>query len=151
MPFLFDHRPSEQEVFDEACRYFATTAGPSLKPRAPEQGVAHFCMYRSPTGGCCVAGHFIPDGPHTGVFDAADASSISAIIRSFPDDVPSWFPAHSRLLLHLQEIHDDQSNWEHCDGAETWKHQAVRLAMSDLARQRFLMDTAVTQIGAVPA
>jgi hypothetical protein len=58
MPHIFDHTPTAQEVFDEACRFFATSPGPSTGTTL-RMGTLHpDCMYRNPNGRCCVAGHF---------------------------------------------------------------------------------------------
>jgi hypothetical protein len=127
MPFLFDHTPTAQEVFDEACNYFATSAGPSRTARVPSAGINDRCLYRGPDDRCCVAGHFLPDGPYLKKMDETDNSAIFTFINdaNYDEFLPSWFSQHRHLLTSLQNVHDDHSNWDRSAPGIGWHRQNI--------------------------
>ncbi|MHC2249971.1 hypothetical protein [Bradyrhizobium elkanii] len=116
MPHLFDKTPTAQQVFDAACAFFASSAGPST-------GLDDICLYRDPTGRCCVAGNFIPDDKYDPRMDDMSemplykpntgGNALNNLIEHFGQVVPPWFKEHQRLLTRLQSVHDERDNWFH--------------------------------------
>lgn len=155
MPHVFDHTPTTQEVFDEACRYFATTDGPSTVKRSYGEN----CRYRTEeTGRACVAGHFIPDESYVPAMDGlvqlpeykGGGSGVENLVLYLNDKLPSWFRAQLTLLKRLQSVHDEHSNWA---DEYSWDHAAVATHLSVVASSLALNPSAIEQVKArhVPA
>ncbi|MGJ4945128.1 hypothetical protein ACQR1W_31520 [Bradyrhizobium sp. HKCCYLS1011] len=152
MPHVFDHTPTEQEVFDEACRYFATSPGPSTNDRGFGNNA---CLYRNDRGGCCVAGHFIPDEVYDRRMDNLEnGTSISSVLRAFSRVLPHWFAGRIKLLGELQDIHDDHILcWaERSRPWRIWNYMALANRLNNLAIDRGLSPAAVDLVRAkIPA
>ncbi|WP_315729859.1 hypothetical protein [Bradyrhizobium sp. SZCCHNRI2010] len=114
----FDHTPTAQEVFDQACVFFANSEGPSaIKSARRGTSNGYDCVYRNPDGRVCVAGYFLPDSSYDDEMDDpelfTDGSDVRSLVKHFSDKVPSWFGKHVDLLKQLQQVHDDETNWTH--------------------------------------
>lgn len=155
MPHVFDHEPTAQEVFDVACTYFATTAGPSTVAKS----YGDSCRYRiAETKRECIAGHFIPDEMYSPEMDnltlldayKGGGTGIENLLLYVGAKLPPWFRTHVRLLKKLQKIHDDQLNWTDDRG---WHHGGVASMLSHLALSLNLDPSAIEQVKArhVPA
>ena len=139
MTYVFDHAPTKQEVFDQACTYFATSPGPSVDDAA--------CKYRNKTGRCCVAGYFIPDDKYLpGMDNMPGGNWVSILVRTFPDHVPTWFQQHEDLLRHLQSTHDRHDCRTPSNG---WEYASLAKTLTQVAAKEQLDDTAVNQVRAL--
>lgn len=148
MPHVFDHTPTAQEVFDAACKFFATTPGPSVKPRPGSLGEWN-CVYRGDGGKPCVAGYFIPDEVYLPEMDEPalfdDGTTIDKLVGRYPGKLPAWMTTHSDLLRSLQKIHDDQWNW--ILDASGWHYSRVAEQLADLAGDYHLDTKAAQAVG----
>lgn len=151
MPHVFDHDPSAQEIFDQACVYFATTAGPSTTPKS----YGDTCRYRTegPVKRECVAGHFIPDEMYIPAMDnltlidayRGGGTGIENLWLYLRAKLPAWFGSHLALLKSLQKVHDEQHNWtEHRE----WVFGAVAAQLTRVANIHNLNPSAVAQVEA---
>jgi hypothetical protein len=146
MPHAFDHRPTAQEVFDEACRFFATSPGPAVVLLDNVGG--NQCRYRHGDR-CCAAGHFVPDDSYTPDMDHAEFyegdTDVNGLIKEFGARLPSWFNEHARLLRGLQRVHDNSDNWvnKHGDG---WNPAGLVISLIGLAGRLGLYPTAIEQV-----
>jgi hypothetical protein len=155
MPHVFNHTPTEQEIFDAACRYFATTEGPSSVKRS----YGDACKYREKdTCRECIAGHFIPDDSYDPAMDdltllaeyKGGGAGIENLLVYFGAKLPSWFRTHLVLLNRLQKIHDGTHNWTDVRG---WNYANVVTMLTHLADYLELDHSAIKQVKArrVPA
>jgi len=154
MPHVFDHTPTAQEVFDQACAYFATTEGPSVVDRSYGTN----CLYRAPTGRECVAGHFIPNDCYDPAMDEMSllpdykggGSGIGNVYTHLSRKLPSWFGEQLPLLSSLQKVHDECRNRTE---DHRWIHSGVATMLSHLAITFNLNPSAIDQVRAkcVPA
>jgi hypothetical protein len=151
MPHVFDHTPTAQEVFDEACRYFATTKGPSIVVRSHGEN----CRYRAPeTGRTCIAGHFIPDENYVPAMDGltlidnyvGGGTGIENIVEYLGDKLPAWFRDRLPLLKRLQGIHDANTGWT---ADYRWDYAPLAHQLTLLAASLKLDDTAANQVRAL--
>ncbi|WP_316207452.1 hypothetical protein [Bradyrhizobium sp. SZCCHNR3118] len=111
-PHIFDHEPTPQEIFDQACVFFATSPGPSSKES--EISSTNTCMYRDGSGRMCVAGYFMTNESYLPEMDEdneGDGSDVKTIVKHYPDRVPAWFANNVDLLRGLQGLHDSENNW----------------------------------------
>lgn len=138
MPHAFDHTPTRQDIFDEACRFFATSAGPSIV--IFDHGGGHNCRYRSDEGRCCAVGHFIPEDIYVVEMDEAESYDSSTdmpnLMRMFGDRLPAWFGEHNAFLQRLQKIHDDADCWTTRDyPSAKWRYDRVVERLRSLVRE----------------
>lgn len=112
MPYVFDHDPSQQEIFDEACNHFA-----KQKRRAKD----HLgCAYRGahipgdPPPCECAVGHFLPDPKFDGDAGYRKEMERQGVENLWNSDMreylPSWFGRQLDLLCRLQRCHDVSSS-----------------------------------------
>jgi transposase-like protein len=146
MPHIFDHTPTAQEVFDEACSYFATSPGPSIVPNRQLGGNKYDCAYRATDGRVCVAGHFLPDESYLPQMDDPelhpDGSDVKSLVKHYGYRIPAWFRDHRSLLKELQTIHDNEWNW----AGNTWNISHLVKNLKDLAVELNLSADAVEQV-----
>lgn len=149
MPHIFDHKPSAQEVFDEACRYFATSPGPSLGEKIRPGSNSYECVYRAPNGRTCVAGHFLPDAAYIPQMDDperfTDGSDVKAMINHYSDRIPAWWADHRMLLKNLQSTHDNEQCWL---GGAAWRYPSLADHLEDVAHDHKLDPKAIEQVRA---
>jgi|SRR5579883_2700966 len=98
VPVEFGHRPTEQEVFDEAVLHLANQ---KMKSATQEKN----CVYRHKEGYACVVGHFITDEVY---HPKMEGRNISYIIRRY-NTFPRWMSDYRGLLYSLQGAHDKAS------------------------------------------
>ena len=149
MPHTFTEIPTRQQIFDEACRFFATSPGPSLVIFS--DGGGHNCRYRSDEGRCCAAGHFIPDDVYVVEMDEAEtydsSTDLKNLMRVYGDRLPAWFVEHKAFLERLQKVHDDSDCWTTADHAGAkWRYDRVLKRLRDLARDQQLHPAATEQV-----
>ncbi|WP_439357875.1 hypothetical protein [Bradyrhizobium sp. DASA03007] len=155
MPHVFDHTPTAQEIFDQACVYFATTDGPSTRMRS----YGDACLYRNnETGRECIAGHFIPDDKYSPAMDdltqlgstyKGGGSGIENLLVYFAG-LPSWFAEHLPLLKSLQKVHDEHHNWTE---DRSWNYAGLAISLNSVSAVHKLNPKAIEQVKArrVPA
>jgi hypothetical protein len=155
-PHVFDHTPTRQEVFDEACNFFATSAGPSINSENDRNKAG--CLYRGPEGRACVAGYFIPDDAYDSKMESGDninsGSGISNIWKRYPDRLPAWIGDNLSLLTELQGTHDNddcRSATKAAHGLPGWHHPELRRLLKIVADLFNLNATAIERIGATNA
>jgi hypothetical protein len=150
MPHVFDHTPTAQEIFDQACVYFATSPGPSTMPRS----YGDTCRYRqTETKRECVAGHFIPDEMYVPAMDnltlidayKGGGTGIENLWFYLRGKLPEWFGTHLGLLKSLQKVHDEQHNWT--DHRE-WVYGGIAADLSRIATINNLNPSAIAQVEA---
>jgi hypothetical protein len=149
MPHVFDHRPTEQEVFDAACTFFATSPGPSVL--LFENG-GNQCKYHQPeTGRACAAGYFIPDDVYEPGMDDPerydDLTDVRGLNKYFGEKLPVWFAEHQRLLMRLQNCHDDSDHWT--GQGVGWRYKRVTSRLEEIARTMQLGMDAIEQVRAL--
>lgn len=88
---------TEQETFDLVVNALITQGGPSLDEDHDT------CMYRSPTGAKCAAGHLIPDE----LYDPVMEDKLSF---GLPPNVFGVHKDNMTLIGHLQSTHDKSSH-----------------------------------------
>ncbi|MGX9944909.1 hypothetical protein ACTG4Q_20825 [Bradyrhizobium denitrificans] len=146
MPHVFDHTPSAQEVFDEACRYFATSPGPSQGETIRDGAMHPDCVYRSPEGRVCVAGHFLPDAAYVPEMDDperfTDGSDVKAMVNHYSDRIPAWWAQHKWLLKNLQSVHDDEQTWN----GKSWRIPGLVDRLEEFAYDHKLDPKAIDQV-----
>jgi hypothetical protein len=89
--------PSAQEVFDIVVNHLFTQGRPAY------DGVQN-CMYRAPDGLRCAVGVLIPGDLYDKEFEGDTADCV--IQKLFDKELADW-REHKRLLLALQEVHDE--------------------------------------------
>lgn len=156
MPHVFDHTPTAQEVFDVACVYFATTAGPSTVAKS----YGDTCRYRTegPVRRECIAGHFIPDEMYSEEMDnltligayKGGGTGIENLMHYVGAKLPPWFREQLPLLKSLQKVHDEHHNWTDDKG---WNYAGLGISLKSVAAAHKLNPSAVEQVEAryVPA
>ena len=97
-----------QEIFDSSVLRLKSMKGQAAIP-LNVGGVKPYmaCQYRSPNGPCLV-GAFIPDDVYSPKMDGG--YNADGLIETFPE-LPQFMRDYKDLLLLLQAIHDDSSNW----------------------------------------
>ena|ERR1044072_294874 len=90
---------NSQQIFDTVVTHLRTMPG-----KAFVQGKG--CMYRTPTGNCCAAGKLIKDEEYKPEMEGRNVLGLVANTL-FPDRL---LP-HLHLIVKLQQVHDNDSNW----------------------------------------
>ncbi len=148
MPHIFDHEPSAQEVFDQACVFFATSEGPSAIP-STRNCAGYECVYRRDDGRVCVAGYFLPDESYDPDMDdpesSSDGSDVHALVKHYGDQIPSWFGQHVELLKQLQQIHDNEFHWT---ADHAWNYAELIRDLDVVADDNGLTKVAIDQVRA---
>ena len=126
--------------------------GPSIK-LTPTKRDPFECAYRSPEGGMCAVGYWIPDEIYS---NCIEGQSLSNILRGedinairkigFPelsDYLANEVRHHYPILRRLQEVHDYTINEEGTEfSMREFKHEALKAAEElgidlDLVRKEF--------------
>lgn len=97
---------NRQEMFDKAVEFFRTATQQS--GIVTEVGLE--CMYEDPAGNRCVIGYMLPEA-HPAIADRY-FGNVGHLIQQYPD--LAWLLNTDTISVaeHLQEIHDEESNWD---------------------------------------
>jgi hypothetical protein len=118
--------PSIQEMFDIIYRHFVINKNPPSYDKETQR-----CMYRSPNGGKCAVGLFIPDNEYKPEMDSdfwgINVRRLNVRFKLLISD------ANEDFLKKMQDIHDFKSN----DTQDVF-YQYVKDQMEEYARDHGL-------------
>lgn len=119
-----------QEIFDAVSKHLFNQGRRSM--RLTSRRGMFFCAYRGNNGLKCAVGALISDEIYNPDMDIGYGNDIFSIIRLF--NLPDWFRRNDLLLKDLQNVHDNEFNWENDD--------IMKSALSEVAR-KFELDSSI--------
>lgn len=98
-PIVFDHDPTEQEIFKAAVVHLVRQRVPSITG-----GECRYRMQDQDTGKtlACAVGAFYPES-----IEAVEGLVVRECLELFGDKLPSWMLERKSLLILLQYCHDE--------------------------------------------
>jgi hypothetical protein len=94
-----------QEIFDTVARHLMTQGAQALRKKPGLNDET--CAYRGDDGKKCAVGALIPDNIYVPEMDQGTDTSVRALLRRFPTELPAYFYENTDLLDQLQDVHDD--------------------------------------------
>lgn len=118
-----------QEVFDKVARHLLKQGQRSVRSVSHHKDQPE-CAYRSPSGLKCAVGCLIPDHE----YDPRMEGKAVDCLDDFAGTMGELVPAHGRLLMELQQIHDSRmpTSWA-SELRDLATHRGLSVAALELA------------------
>lgn len=110
---------TDQEVFDKVARHLLAQGCRAVK--AGLDGDADSCVYRARDGKKCAAGALIDDAFYSGVLEGSTVEDVDVGLALFHSGVDINNVNTRRLLIRLQDMHDEIE-------ADEWRDHLIFIA-----------------------